>query len=337
MSNFEGIQKNAKGFKPQQRAGDGAGVGKTVAGLWPGQEPVTVFEKANQPVLDTDKTPRTDGVGEGELGLSGQVDHPDRDGQAHYLAGRIAREYRRIVADGASLENLSRDERLQLRNRLVSAVVDGGGQEPGADSASARSTLLYVGQVASLLFGFIDELSDTPDFLRAPKPPTPDSDRVGRIGTDYLKPVSKMEGGDDVTDCPHCHKAMRIDMSAVSTLSGMGTFTCPHCSKKWDGSPSLMLRKDAPANPDLADLKKQLAIQVERLRQIIARGAGHMIESESNRGQRFVTKDAGSGNDPKRLLKHALDNGVAVPFSGADPRSAAEKASGSDRKFQPRA
>lgn len=69
MSNFEGIQKNAKGFKPQQRAGDGAGVGKTVAGLWPGQEPVTVFEKANQPVLDTDKTPRTDGVGEGELGL----------------------------------------------------------------------------------------------------------------------------------------------------------------------------------------------------------------------------------------------------------------------------
>lgn len=82
-----------------------------------------------------------------------------------------------------------------------------------------------MGQVASLLFGFIDELSDTPDFLRAPKPPTPDSDRVGRIGTDYLKPVSKMEGGDDVTDCPHCHKAMGIDMSAVSTLSGMGTFT----------------------------------------------------------------------------------------------------------------
>lgn len=343
MSNFEGnVKKTDKSFRPQTSAGSDAGIGRVVAGVYAGQNAPVVFEKADQPVLDTTPTPRTDGRGESEIGLSGQVDHPNNDGQAVYAAAQLAREYRHIVAQVGGIEDWSVEQRRQMRDELVRRVgaTADGAQQPEGDSASARATRVYVREVASLLFGLIDELSETPDFLRAPKPPTSDDLRVGRIGRDYLKPVSKMEGGEDETDCPHCGKAMRIDTSAVSRLTGIGTFTCPNCSKKWDGNPSLMLRKSTPANPEIAALQKQLLALSEKIRSILARRAG--VDPMGGRrtgqdgGERFVTKAVGSGNDPQQLIKQALANGVPVPFSGADPRSEAEKASGSGRRFQAR-
>lgn len=186
-NNFSGnIKKNARSFQPQGSGTPDVLVAKTAAGGYEqgGVQYLEPAKKADSPILETDATPRTDGLGERELNLS--VDHPDNDGGAKYLAGKIARVYRQLVADGAGLENLSIEERLALRNRLVFAVIDGGNQEPN-DADSAHSAHGYVTQVASLLFGLIDELPGTPDFLRAPKPPTSDDDRVGRFGADYLR------------------------------------------------------------------------------------------------------------------------------------------------------
>lgn len=164
MSNFSGIQKSAKPFKPQQRAGDGAGVGRVVGGVYPGQSAPVVFEKADQPMLDTTPTPRADGRGESEIGLSGPVDHPDNDGGAAYLAGKIARVYRRIMSDGADLENLSSEQRRAMRDQLIQGVYDGDGQHPSREAASQgqEDVLTYIRQVANVLFGLADELPGTP-------------------------------------------------------------------------------------------------------------------------------------------------------------------------------
>lgn len=338
MSNFEGnVKKNANSFKPQTRASDGAGVGRVVAGVYAGQDAPVVFEKADSPILDTDPTPRTDGRGEAELGLHGpkynraEVDHPNNDGKAVYAAAQIAREYRRIEAQVGGIENLSVEQRRQMRDELVrhvGATADGA-QQPEGDSASARATRTYVREVASLLFGLIDELSETPDFLRAPKPPAPDSDRVGMIGSDYLKPKSVNKSASHaVLVCPFCSGVNHVERN---TIGGLQKITCSSCAGNWQQDLALSTFTKS-ADPTLADLRKQLAMLTERLRGIIARGAGHMIEDSHRGGGRFVTKS----DDPKKLLKHALDNGVSVPFSGADPRSAAEKSAGSGRKFQPR-
>lgn len=268
MSNFSGnVRKNASSFKPQQRAGDGAGVGRVVGGVYAGQDTPIVFTKADDPVLPTDATPRTDGAGESEMGLRGQVDHPNRDGQAQYLASKIARVYRRIVADGAEIANLSRAERRALADKLIEGVYDGDGQHPSgeAGSKSQADALQYVRQVASLLFGLIDELPGTPEFLRAPKPPTPDSDRVGRIGADYLKPVSKSANSVEV-DCPFCHKGNHVERGSVG---GLQKVSCDHCGGNWQQD--LNLSTFTKSEPTLADLRKQLAILTERLRGIIAR------------------------------------------------------------------
>lgn len=236
-NNFEGnVKKNANSFKPQTRANDG-GVGKTVAGLWPGQEPVTVFEKAG-PVLDTDKAPDAGHRGERELGVS--VDRIDRDGGAEYTDP--ASVIRQSIAQLSGLTDTSSTEAIKRLSEL-------------ADQIEGKNTVTR-----------------------------PYSDYVGRVGADYLKPV---------------HKSAEPSLEDVK-----------------------------------AELNKQVAILTERLRGLIARGAGVEVTERSGAG-RFVTK-AASGNDPKRLLKQALDNGVAVPFSGADPRSEAERASGSGRKFQTR-
>ncbi|HEX8882658.1 MAG TPA: hypothetical protein VF749_21605, partial [Candidatus Acidoferrum sp.] len=107
MSNFSGsCRKTANSFKPQGSGGHPhAGVGRTVAGVYAGQDAPVVFEKADSPIEPTTPYGATDGKGESELGLSGAVDHPDASGQAKYLAGKIARVYRRIMADGADLES----------------------------------------------------------------------------------------------------------------------------------------------------------------------------------------------------------------------------------------
>ena len=76
-NNFSGVEKGGRTFRPKGSGGGDAGVGKAVAGLWPGLDPVVVFEKADSPTLDTTPTPRTDGRGESEIDLGGQVDHPD--------------------------------------------------------------------------------------------------------------------------------------------------------------------------------------------------------------------------------------------------------------------
>lgn len=281
MSNFEGnVRKNANSFKPQTRASDG-GVGKTVAGLWPGQEPVTVFEKADSPILDTDKAPDSGNRGERELmdyPYNLRVDHPNNDGQAKYLAGKIASVYRRIVADGADLETLSAEQRRAKRDQLIAGVYDGDGQHPSgeAGSTSQTNTLAHIRAIANVLFGLAD--------------------------------------ADGVSGFVH------------KSVDGVSTFV------KLEGV-------DAP-EPSLEDLKKQLNEQVNiltsRLREMIARGAGVSTSGSGSSGSRFVTKDAGSGDNTRNLLKHALDHGTPVPFSGADPRSEAERATGSGRKFQTR-
>lgn len=322
MSNFSGnVKKSSSSFRPQTRASDGAGVGRVVGGVYAGQDAPVVFEKANQPVLDTTPTPRTDGRGEGELGLSGAVDHPNADGGAKYLAGKIARVYRRIVSDGADLESMSREDRRALADKLIEGVYDGDGQHPSGEAASRgqADVLTYIRQVAAVLFGLADELPGTPTFLTRSE----------------SGDMHKMEGGNDGIECPHCHTINPINKSAVGrpSATGLVSFTCQHCAKWWEANPELMLRKDAPANPTLADLRKQLAILTERLRGIIARGAGHIIESSESSGSRFVTKDK---TVAERELHKALQHGTPVPFSGADPRSAAERAGGSGRKFEPR-
>lgn len=309
MSNFEGVvKKNANSFRPQTRASDGAGVGKTVAGLWPGQDTVTVFEKADQPVLDTTPTPRTDGAGESELGLSGLVDHPNNDGGAKYLAGKIARVYRQLTSDGADLESLSVAERRAKRDALIQGVYDGDGQHPSgeAGSTSQTNTVAYITGVANVLFGLADEIPGTPTFLT-------------RMAKSASVEVS----------CPHCNGANSVERSDVG---GLQKITCGSCGKPWQQDVTISTFAKSSGNPDLAALRKQLLTLTENIRTILARRAG-VSTGTSGSGSRFVTK-AATGNDPKRLLKAAarfrllMSRGTdheqkrCGPDSGADDFSA---------------
>ena len=166
-SNFSGnVRKNSKSFVPRNNGGEDVVVEKTAAGGY-GQGGVQYFEPAkkaaDEPVLSTTATPRTDGKGESELNLSGRVTHDDRDGGAQYLASRIAREYRQILARVGGVENISLAQRRQMRDELVERMGDGGyGQDDAADSTGGRDTRASVWELATLLFGLIDEL--TPSF-----------------------------------------------------------------------------------------------------------------------------------------------------------------------------
>ena len=419
MSNFSGnVRKSERSFKPQ--------AGGTVAGIWPGR-----VEKADSPVLATDPSPRTDGRGEAELNLSGAVDHPNNDGGAKYLAGKIARVYRRIMSDGADLETLSAGDRRALADQLIEGVYDGDGQHPSGEAASRgqADVLTYIRQVAAVLFGLGDEWPNTPTFLtRSDTGTLLKSAGTGTGVTVYCRILHKNEAlrevhgviAEEVPDKsgeifdyassePYFRKwsadSMERTTSAGLPVSfgnvreqhsprAVGKLTSiefdsmnkriPVVAKivddetwrkvaagvltgfsiggsylnKWgDGNytrytakpaevsivdnpcmpgAAFSMVKDTPGNPDLAALRKRLAELTATIQGILARRAGVNIDTTGNNGTRFVTKSAG-GNDPKQLLKHALDNGVAVPFSGADPRSATERASGSGRKFQPRA
>lgn len=406
MSNFEGIQKGGRTFRPQ------------------GQPRVT-FEKANQPVLDTDKAPDAGHRGERELGVT--VDRIDRDGQARYLAGKISRVYRQIVSDGADLENLSREQRRNLRDQLIQGVYDGDGQHPSgeAGSTSQTNTLAYITSVANVLFGLADEIPGTPTFLTRSEGGT----LVKSYGTGVtlFVPILRKDAtlrevhgviaeetpdkANEIFDYASSEPYFRkwsADALERTTAAGLpasfGNVRSQHSANavgkltsiefdsankripvvakivdddtwrkiqagvltgfsiggsylnKWgDGQytrytakpaevsivdnpcmpgATFSMVKDAPANPELAALKKQLGELTEKIRMIIARRAGVVSSGSNGSGSRFVNK--GAGNDPKQLLKHALDNGVAVPFSGADPRSEGERASGSGRRFQPR-
>lgn len=122
MSNFEGIQKNGRSFKPQTSGGgDDAGSGRVVACVYAGQTAPVVFEKGNEPVPPTDEPRPTDGKGEKELGLSGQVDHPDNSGSAKYLVQTVSRIYRQTLA-GRNADTLSPAERPALRDRIIDGV-----------------------------------------------------------------------------------------------------------------------------------------------------------------------------------------------------------------------
>lgn len=429
-NNFEGnIRKSSTSFKPQTRASDG-GIGKTVAGLWPGQDTVTVFEKAG-PVLPTDPSPRTDGLGESEIGLSGSVDHPNNDGGAKYLAGRIARTYRQIVSDGADLESLSVEQRRSLRDQLIEGIYDGDHQHPTgeADSVSRQNTLAYITGVANLLFGLASEIPGTPTFLTRS-----DSGTLVKsygTGVTLFVPILRKDAtlrevhgviaeetpdkANEIFDYASSEPYFRKWSSEAlerTTAAGLpasfGNVREQHSARavgkltsiqfdsanrrigviakivdpetwskvlsgvltgfsiggsylnKWgDGQytrytakpaevsivdnpcmpgAAFSMVKDAPANPDLAALRKQLLTLTENIRTILARRAGVSTESSGSTGSRFVTKDAGSGNDPRQLLKQALDNGRPVSYGGADPfKGDAAKSGGSGRKFQTRA
>lgn len=318
MSNFSGnVRKSERSFKPQATSGSDAGVGKVVAGVYAGQDAPVVFEKAS-PVLDTAPTPRTDLRGESEIGLSGLVDHPNNDGQAIYAAAQIAREYRHITAPTGGIENLSVEQRRRMRDELVRRVgaTADGAQQPEGDSTSAQATRAYVREVASLLFGLIDELSETPDFLR----PKSVSDFMHKSASSHVE-----------IHCPHCRSANYVELNGVG---GLQKFTCTSCAKGWQQDISISAFTKSSANPELADLKKQLHDLTERIRTLIANRAGvdplAGRRSGQDHGDRFITK----GNDPKQLMKQALDNGLPVQFSGQDPRDAAAKTGG--RRFQHR-
>lgn len=126
-------------------------------------------------------------------------------------------------------------------------------------------------------------------------------------------------------ECPHCHGANRVERS---TFGGLQKITCGSCGKGWQQDISLSTFTKS-TNPDIAALRKQLLTLTERIRAILAQRAGVLTES-SRGGDRFMTKSS----DPQQLIKEALQHGVSVPFSGADPRTEVEKTSG--KRFQPR-
>lgn len=328
MSNFSGVQKNAKPFQPRSATdGQEAGVGRVVAGVYAGQDAPVVFEKTDSPVLDTTPIPNSGTRGERELGLSpGAVEHVDSSGKAVYLAGQIARVYRQITADGAGIETLSREERRKLRDELVErvgATADGAQQTEG-DSASAQATRRYVTEVASLLFGLIDELSETPAFLRGDTY-TPDG-----LGIKSVADFMHKSATDTVTaNCPHCGAAHTFEKASVS--GGLQPFTCSNCSKSWRQDLSISSTFTKSANPELASLRKQLHDLTERIRQLLAARAG--VSSGSNdRGNRFITKNAGNVDPAREALDKALNAGVRVSVPGENPF--ANKTSGA--RFQPR-
>lgn len=142
MSNFSGIKKSAKPFQPQGSGAPDVGIVRNVAG---GYEPVNYVEvkKANEPTLPTDEPRPTDGKGENELGLSGQVDHPDNSGSAKYIVQTVSRIYRQTLA-GRNAEVLTQAERLALRDQILDGV------------GPAQRAFVY--ELASFLAGLTDEL-----------------------------------------------------------------------------------------------------------------------------------------------------------------------------------
>lgn len=407
MSNFSGVQKGGRTFSPKGSGGEDVVIDRVAAG---GYEPVHYFEvkKTDQPVLDTTPTPRTDGRGEGEIGLSGSVDHPDNDGGAKYLASKLARVYRQIMSDGADLENLSREQRRTMRDQLIQGVYDGDGQHPSGEAASQgqKDVLTYITAVANVLFGLADEIPGTPEFLTRSDSGTL-LKSYGTGVTVYCRILHKNEAlrevhgviAEEVPDkaseildfassepyfrkwsseayerttaagLPASYGNVREQHSprAVGKLTSIefdsANKRIPVVAKivddetwrkiqagvltgfsiggsylnKWsDGNytrytakpaevsivdnpcmpgATFSMVKDAPANPELAALRKQLNELKETIRSIIARRAGVVTDSGSS-GSRFVTKDAGSSNDPQQLIKTALANGKPAEFKG---------------------
>jgi len=76
-----------------------------VGGTW---ERVTDYDvhKADSPVLDITPTPRTDGRGESELGLSGEVEHLNNRGRRE--ADHDKFPYSKVTMPGGSCPTLPR-------------------------------------------------------------------------------------------------------------------------------------------------------------------------------------------------------------------------------------
>jgi len=245
-------------------------------------------------------------AGEKELGLSGQVEHSDGNGDVQELARLVAAMHQRIAGLQSGVSTPSVEERRATRDEIVR------GMTAQLESNGSKPTPALVA-IASLLAGLTDEL----------KAPSTKSFAGGDLG----KSFGAVEA---IGICPYCKTSNTVQKNSFGAFPFQ--LTCSHCSKSWqeDLNATNQLAKSA-GSTDLAALRVQVRAQFDELLKQI--NAMQERRATANRPTKFQAGGVEKSDVASRELEKSLANGQPVGFS--PPNTVHLRGSERQKRFLP--